>query len=299
MHMMSDANAPAADEAIWSDLVLDFAGAPVYAKRRRGQGIPLLFLHGFGDYGDCWRGLLARLPHTLDVTLLDSFGHGHSGVPAEGCDSVSRREATIALLREHLGQSVLVGHSMGAATAVAVAAQAPELVAALVLEDPPWWVGALDAEHRDPLKIARGEPIVQWIEGMQQQTLDEVVAYARSDHPGWDEVEYEDWARSKQRMNLASVDLPFRDIAESLRTQWAAVQCPALLLTGDVDRGAIVTDEVAQQFLTGVAGGERSHHPSASHDVRRDAAADVSAAITDFLHRRAGFAEGDAGLTRQ
>ncbi|NDB18470.1 MAG: alpha/beta hydrolase [Actinobacteria bacterium] len=199
------------------------------------------------------------------------------------------------LLHEHLGRSVLIGHSMGAATAVAVAAQAPDLVAALVLEDPPWWMSALDDEHRDPLKIARGEPIVQWIEGMQKQTLDEVVDYAHSDHPGWDEVEYEDWARSKQRMNLESVDLPFRDIPDSVRMQWASIHCPALLLTGDVDRGAIVTDELAQQFLAGVAGGERSHHPSASHDVRRDAPADVSAAITDFLRRRVGFTTDGTG----
>lgn len=273
----------ATDTAAWTDIVLEVDGVPVYAKRRRAAGPRVLFLHGFGDYGDCWRGLLARLPGDLDATLLDSLGHGHSGVPASGCDSVGRRDATIALLREHLGSATLVGHSMGAATATAVAAAAPEFVSALVLEDPPWWEASLDTEHRDPLRIARGEPIVQWIEGMQQQPLADVVATARVDHPGWDDIEYEDWARSKQRVNLAGVDLPFRDIPESLRTQWRSLRCPALLLTGNPDHGAIVTDAVASQFLHSVAGSHRSHHADVGHDIRRDAAAAVSAAVTDFL----------------
>lgn len=278
----------ATDSRPWVDIVLDVASVPVYAKRRPGNSVPVLFLHGFGDYGDCWRGLVARLPQALDVTLFDSLGHGHSGIPVTGCDSIGRRDATITLLREQIGCAVLIGHSMGAATAVAVAAAEPELVAALVLEDPPWWESALDTEHRDPLKIARGEPIVQWIEGMQQQTLAQVVDDARREHPGWDEIEYEDWARSKQRMNLASVDLPFRDIPESVRAQWSAITCPTLLLTGNPGQGALVTDSVAEQFLDTVAAGERSHHIGASHDVRRDCATDVSAAIIEFLRRAVG-----------
>ncbi|MBU6212828.1 MAG: alpha/beta hydrolase [Actinomycetales bacterium] len=267
----------------WTDIVVSFDGAPVYAKRRPGTGNPVVFLHGYGDYGDCWQGLLARLPSDLDATLADSLGHGHSGYPASGCDAVARRDAVVQLLREHIGPAVLVGHSMGAATALAVAAVEPTLVAGLVLEDPPWWLDEIARRPVSVIRIARSESLVQWIEGLQRRTVADVTASCRADHPDWDEVEFEHWARSKLRVDLSGVDLPYREIAESVLEQWQQVRCPALLVTGDPAKSGIVTDELAQQFLTCVAGAERSHHPACGHDIRRDDPAGVAAAITDFL----------------
>jgi pimeloyl-ACP methyl ester carboxylesterase len=269
--------------SVWHDLVVDFHGAPVYAKRRAGVGVPVVFLHGFGDYGDCWQGLLQRLPTEINATLVDSMGHGHTGFPADGCDSVARRDSVIALLRDHIGPAVLVGHSMGAATALAVAAHAPELVRGIVLEDPPWWAAAIDERGRDALRISRGESIVQWIDGLQTQSVADITADSRAAHPNWDEIEFEHWARSKTRVNLAGVDLPFRDIPESLREQWRALACPSLLMTGNPVHGAIVTDEVAHQFLETAQLSSRSHHATVGHDTRRDDPRGVSQAIATFI----------------
>lgn len=270
---------------MWTDLALSVDDAPVYAKRRLGQGTPVVFLHGFGDYGDCWQGLLTRLPGQLDVTLVDSLGHGHSGYPRSGCDAVARREAVISILETHIGAAILVGHSMGGATALAVAAHRPDLVRGLVLEDPPWWAQEMDGQPSAAFTIGRDEPIVKWIEGLQESTVADVTASCRQEHQNWDEVEFEHWARSKLRVDLSGVDLPYREIPQSLRQQWQQITCPALLLTGDPLKSGIVTDAVAADFLATVAGSERSHHAQSGHDVRRDDAPGVSAAVTTFLAR--------------
>ena len=267
----------------WTDIVLSFEGAPVYAKRRPGSGTPVVFLHGYGDYGDCWQGLLARLPQDIDATLVDSLGHGHSGYPASGCDAVARRDAVVQVLREHIGPAVLAGHSMGAGTALAVAAAEPELVKGLVLEDPPWWLEEIARRPVNVIRIARSEALVQWIEGLQQRTVADVIDSCRADHPNWDEVEFEHWARSKLRVDLTGVDLPYRELSESVLEQWQQVRCRALLVTGEPAKSGIVTQELAEQFLSLVSGAERSHHAGCGHDIRRDDPAGVAAAITAFL----------------
>lgn len=267
----------------WSDIVLSHDGVPVYAKRRPGVGMPLVFLHGYGDYGDCWAGLIARLPADLDVTLVDSLGHGHSGVPGTGCDAVGRRDAVLLMLREQIGPAALIGHSMGAATALAVAACQPELVSALILEDPPWWMDHIAEPAVNRLRISRDEPIVQWIAGLQTQTVADVTDACRRDHPNWDDIEFEHWARSKLRVDLAGVDLPYREIPQSITEQWSAVTCPALLITGNPAHSGIVTNAVAEEFLRQVPTAVRSHHDNVGHDIRRDDAAGVSRAIATFL----------------
>ena len=292
-----DPDALAAGESggqAWTDIVMAFDSAPVYAKRRPGSGTPVVFLHGYGDYGDCWQGLLARLPRGIDATLVDSLGHGHSGYPASGCDAVARRDAVVQLLREHIGPAALVGHSMGAGTALAVAAVEPTLVTGLVLEDPPWWLDEIARRPVNVIRIARSEALVQWIEGLQQRTVADVTASCRADHPDWDEVEFEHWARSKLRVDLAGVDLPYREIPESVLEQWQQVRCPALLVTGDPAKSGIVTDEMAEQFLAHLPGARRSHHPVCGHDIRRDDPAGVAAAISEFLAARGAPAAATA-----
>ena len=283
--MTAPTNDASTESGRWVDFTFTHEGASVHARRRLGLGAPVVFLHGFGDYADCWQGLLARLPESLDAVLVDSLGHGASGYPQSGCDSVARRDSIVSMLTDHIGPAVLVGHSMGAATALAVAAHRPDLALGLVLEDPPWWMHELDVTPAGSVRIGRDEPIVKWIEGLQEQSLEQVVADCKVMRPGWDEVEYEHWSRSKLQMNIAAVDLPFREIPVSVRSQWQAIRCPALLITGDASKGGIVTDEVAEGFLATVPSAQRSHHSRCGHDVRRDDPAMVAAAVTEFISK--------------
>jgi pimeloyl-ACP methyl ester carboxylesterase len=101
-------------------------------------GPPLLLLHGVTRRWQDFVSFLPALTLRWQVHGLDFRGHGLSG-RAEGRYHVidyARDVSAFLRFRRH-APVVIYGHSLGALVAVAVAAQSPECVRALVLEDPP------------------------------------------------------------------------------------------------------------------------------------------------------------------
>lgn len=92
-------------------------------------------LHGLGADRRAFQRFERLLPDSWDIESYDLLGHGDAPHPTSGY----RLEDHAAWIAEQLGNdvpAVIVGHSYGAATAVALAATRPELVAAVVLLDP-------------------------------------------------------------------------------------------------------------------------------------------------------------------
>lgn len=96
----------------------------------------VLMLHGLTGHGRRWRSLAEN--HLADVTVLapDLIGHGRSTYAAPW--SIDANTAALADLvsAESAGPMLVVGHSLGSAVALHLAAQYPELVAGLALLDP-------------------------------------------------------------------------------------------------------------------------------------------------------------------
>jgi pimeloyl-ACP methyl ester carboxylesterase len=89
------------------------------------------------------------------------------------------------------GGVVVVGHSMGAMSAAHLAASRPDLVRAVVLEDPP--TGQLSARQRDePLSLPT------WLADLRALDLPSRIARGRSEDPDWTDDELEPWAVSKE-----------------------------------------------------------------------------------------------------
>lgn len=102
-----------------------------------GAGEPLIvLLHGYAESALAWRTVATGLVTHHRVAALDLPGHGLSGKPASGY-SIDAMAGTVATTITTLSEApvVLVGHSMGGAVAVWVAASRPELVDKLVLID--------------------------------------------------------------------------------------------------------------------------------------------------------------------
>ena len=101
------------------------------AYRDEGTGPLVVLLHGgFLDHRQ-WTAQLATLPARYRVVAPDARGHGDSS----NAEAPFRHTDDIAALIRHLdaGPAVLVGVSMGAATATDTALEHPELVRALVV----------------------------------------------------------------------------------------------------------------------------------------------------------------------
>ena len=99
---------------------------------------PALFcLHGLSSNSMYWARLAARFPHRR-VVALDQRAHGSSDRPETGYgfeDLVA--DAEFAMRELDLGRPVLLGHSWGAAVALALAARVQDDLAALVHVDGP------------------------------------------------------------------------------------------------------------------------------------------------------------------
>lgn len=99
---------------------------------------PILLLHGVTDNGLCWTRVARDLQSRYDVVMTDARGHGTSDrIGGEFSIDLLADDAAGFVRELHLQQPYVFGHSMGAITAAVLAARYPELVRALVLEDPP------------------------------------------------------------------------------------------------------------------------------------------------------------------
>lgn len=102
-------------------------------------GEPLLFLHGVGRSWQDFSTLAGALAGRWHVYAFDFRGHGRS-------ERTSGRYVVRDYVRDALAviehtirrPMVLYGHSLGAMVAAATAAELPELVRGVVLEDPPF-----------------------------------------------------------------------------------------------------------------------------------------------------------------
>jgi len=133
---------------------------------RGGQGDPLVLVHGLMGRGTTWSRQLRWLSQLGAVYTYDAPWHRGRDVADPYPISTERFVADLGDAVTALGQPVrLVGHSMGGLHSWCLAAQRPDLVAALVVEDMapdfvgrttgPWepWLHALPVEFDSAEKV--------------------------------------------------------------------------------------------------------------------------------------------------
>jgi 2-(acetamidomethylene)succinate hydrolase len=131
-----------------------------------GSGPTLVCLHPSGHYGRIWERVAQQLSPRFDVLAPDQRGHGDSGQPPSGnsADDYAADVEALAAGRD-LGRVVLVGHSLGARTAMVHAAEHPERVSHVILVGGPHystleagadvghWQGNSDSMRQRPRQI--------------------------------------------------------------------------------------------------------------------------------------------------
>jgi pimeloyl-ACP methyl ester carboxylesterase len=111
----------------------------------------IVFLHGLGGSQSTWASVLGHFAENYRVAAVDLPGHGASDKPSPASTdySISGIAAKLGEFVEklELAPSILIGHSLGGATALQLALDRPKLVRALVLVDS----AALGLEINDEL----------------------------------------------------------------------------------------------------------------------------------------------------
>ncbi|MEU6217879.1 alpha/beta fold hydrolase [Streptomyces sp. NPDC047022] len=100
---------------------------------RDGDGVPLVFVHGWTANRHRWDHQLEHFSQKRRVIRLDLRGHGESG--GSGARTIEALARDVLALLDHLevDRFVLIGHSMGGMIAQTVALAHPERVERLVL----------------------------------------------------------------------------------------------------------------------------------------------------------------------
>ena len=100
-------------------------------------GVPLVLLHGLGEGMAGWADVAPVLAAHRHVYALDLRGHGASDRPGDYGLELMRDDVLAFLDALSLGTVDVIGHSMGGIVAYLLAAERPDRVRALILEDVP------------------------------------------------------------------------------------------------------------------------------------------------------------------
>ncbi len=251
----------------WTEFDVDLGDVTIHVTRAGSASRPpVVLVHGFTDSGRCWEQVAAALESDHDVVMVDARNHGRSSTANGGAAELA---ADLAGVIDALGlhRPVIIGHSIGARTAAQVAVARPDLVSALVLEDPPWRDEHEDARDGDGTSDDSSGAVLSHLQSLAAMSVTELEELGRTRHADWPAREYPAWVASKQQVRpegATALDV----------VAWGpvvrAIPCPTALLCGDPGRGAIVTPEVAQRV---VASNHRllAHRiPDAGHNIRRE-----------------------------
>ncbi len=264
---------------LWQSGDIVINGLTLHYTRTGGAKPPVVLAHGFSDDGLCWTPVAETLAADYDVVMVDARGHGRSAAPEQGYGSADHANDLAGVIRAlRLQRPAVLGHSMGAASTLALAGMYPDLPRAILLEDPPtWWAPAAAQEAPARLSALR-----QGIIELKRKTREELIAHARSGSPTWPEAELGPWADAKLRF---SFNILLRREPETM--DWPAtvrrITCPALLITADPALGALVTPESAAELQALAPQTRIAHIAGAGHSIHREQFARYIEAVRAFM----------------
>jgi pimeloyl-ACP methyl ester carboxylesterase len=142
-----------------------------------GKGPVMILLHGFGDTGDMWISLAARLVKDRTVIVPDLRGMGLSSHPEGGYEKIAQARDLAAIL-DQLGvtDAALVTHDIGNMVGYAFAALYPHRVTRWVVMDAPLpGIGHWDDQLKNPKTWHfnfRGPDVERLVAGRERILLD-------------------------------------------------------------------------------------------------------------------------------
>jgi pimeloyl-ACP methyl ester carboxylesterase len=248
------------------------------------SGPLLILLHGMAANWQVFETTIPFLAVRWRVVAVDLRGHGRSGRVA-GHYALTDYVRDIGALHRHLTDepAVVVGSSLGAMVAIGLAAEHPDAIRAVVLEDPPLGFasgapGATQPAHKGMVEtrdlVAAGH------------SMSELVQILAPRMPGQDGV-----AIRRRAASLSSVDPDLLttyiedrcytgfDLGERLMR----VTCPVLLLQGNMALGGALSDSEARWAASLMTDCVHVSLPEAGHGIRSALPDRYRSLVTGFL----------------
>lgn len=252
----------------------------------RGQGAPVLLLHGFGGAGAAWGEVARRLAESHRVIAPDLIGHGGSGDPKEPERVFVERvleDLDRVLDAAGVDACTWIGYSMGGRIALAAALLRAERVRALVLESSS--PGLVSEEERRARRMLDNElagriehhGVATWVEDWESHPL---FARRRELPP-----EVRDPFLALRRDNRAeSLAVWLRGFGVGAQASYwsrlGEIRVPVLLLTGAEDPRY---EEIARAMAERLPEARHESVPGIGHTVHLEAPGRWLTAVEAFL----------------
>ncbi|MBT5320083.1 MAG: alpha/beta hydrolase [Chloroflexi bacterium] len=246
------------------------------------RGAPLVFIHGIGGRWQQWSQEIGLVSHAWHPYAVDLRGHGRSSSAETGYKFGDYPRDIISLLENAVdGPAVLVAHSLGAVTTVGVASERPDLVRAVVLEDPPIF------SHQRLGRSRRADEF-GWIQDLGRKKLEisEMIPLIAEKYPDQDAAEVRSRAIAYKGLD-PEVYSPTLDGSTmdgfDAEARLAAIRCPALLLQADPEHGAAMTNEEAERAAGLIPDCTLVQMKNVGHGIHRGDPVGFRRAMFDFL----------------
>ncbi len=265
----------------WTEGYVEANEIRIHYWRTGGDKPPLVMLHGFSDDGLCWTTIARELADRYDVILPDARAHGLSDRQDVEDPADAQVEDIAGLITGlKLDNPIIVGHSMGSASAAWFAARYPKIPRAVVLVDPRL-VSRPPAESSNrasPDYIERRATSILQRNNTPYETLFDA---QMAKFPHWGLTELHFWVISKQRHHPSAAYL-YDDKRPDMAAVFPDITAPTLILKADdPDDLKSKNAKVAALLQTGTL----VHVKDAGHSVHRDQKERFLSELNAFLNQ--------------
>ena len=254
-------------------LSLNFATGP-------RNGPALVFFHGVMRRWQCFVPLIPALSSRWHIHAPDHRGHGGSSRPKFGYLVHDYVRDAAAFVREKVqGPAVLYGHSLGAMVAAGVAAELPQQVQGVVLEDPPFdTMGPRISQSTLRSYFAGVQPFAESTlsVGALARRLAEVLLTTPGKAGSIRLGDTRDMAALRFTARCLK-PLDREVLSPIIEGRWlegfdwaaalAKITCPALLLQADLSVGGMLTDDDATEAERLMSDCSRIRLPNIGHQI--------------------------------
>ena len=230
-----------------------------------------LMIHGLGSSAaTCWQVMEALAEEGYHAVAVDLRGHGQA--PRTSTYRIADFASDVALVTPHREGpwDVVIGHSIGAASAVVAASQHPKWTRRLVLIDP-----ALDLDDQTRNEVLENQRLGHLVHGVEK---------VRDLNPHWHPLDVQLKVQANKQASLWALEAAVRDNAPwNVMEHAHSLTLPVHVIGGEEERGSMFYGHEAAAMMAAHDTWSYDLIPGAGHSVHRDKPAETIASLRGFL----------------
>jgi pimeloyl-ACP methyl ester carboxylesterase len=248
----------------------------------KASGLPMLLIHGSGSIWQDWQPVIEAFATKNHLFAVDLRGFGGSGRVSGSYDITTFADDVADFIKGVVpSRPVVVGHSLGALITIDLACRYPELVEAVVLEDPP---------------VSMLEDIAQWdgwsyfeiaLEVIRDNIPTQEAICRFTDGAGYSLAEAERATRNIKVIDSEIFELALKGqivrLKSDIYTALSLIQCRCLFISSDFKLGSLVKPNDLPEVKKSLKKGTMALFKKVGHGIHMESTQAFNQLLNEFL----------------